>query len=120
MSNATASITGGSGSGGIARFVRDEFRPYPGRAATVARMLVACTVTMIIVMMFRIPFAFLGVFSALVISRETPKWLVRNGLAVVMANVARVVFALSGISLFYDYAVRISYSCWRASASSFS
>jgi hypothetical protein len=89
----------------IGQFFWVELKPYPGRAGTVARMVVACTLTMIVVMTLRIPFAFLGVFNSLVISRESPKWLVRNGPAVIVATAAGVTFALSGIRLFYDYPV---------------
>lgn len=103
MSHAEALTTDGNGLSGIAGFLRDELRPYPGRTATVARMLIACTCTMIVVMTLGLPFAFLGVFNALVISRETPEWLVKNGFVVVIANVAGVALALSGIGLFYDY-----------------
>jgi hypothetical protein len=89
----------------VGGFLREEFRPYPGRKATVARMAVACTVTTIIVMTFRIPYAFLGVFHAFVISRNSPGWLVKNGLAAVVASAAAVAYIAAGVRLFYDYPV---------------
>ena len=83
----------------------DELRPYPGRTETVARMVAACTVTTIIVMTFRLPYAFLGGFYAFVISRQKPEWLIRNGFAAVAASAAAVVYVAAGVQLFYDYQV---------------
>jgi hypothetical protein len=90
---------------GIWRTLSDELRPYPGRTETVVRMVVACTLTTIIVMTFRIPYAFLGIFNAFVISRQKPEWLVRNGFAAVAASAAAVVYSAVGVQLFYDYEV---------------
>jgi hypothetical protein len=90
---------------GICRVLRDELRPYPGRTATMIRMAVACTVTTMIVMTFRTPYAFLGVFNAFVISRQRPEWLMRNGLAAVVASAAAIAYVAIGVRLFYDYPV---------------
>jgi hypothetical protein len=90
---------------GIRRILSDELRPYPGRAEAVARTVAACTVTTIVVMIFRIPFAFLGVFYAFVISRQEPEWLVRNGFAAVAASAGAVVYVAAGVQLLYDYQV---------------
>ena len=90
---------------GIWPILSHELRPYPGRIETVVRMVAACTVTTIIVMSFRIPYAFLGVFNAFVISRQQPRWLVRNGFAAVAASAAAVVYTAAGVQLFYDYEV---------------
>ncbi|MBV9770389.1 MAG: hypothetical protein JOZ32_12520 [Bryobacterales bacterium] len=98
------SLTGAAGSG-IRQILSDELRPYPGRTATVARMVAACTITTLIVMTFRIPLAFLGIFYAFVISRQTPEWLLRNGLAAVAASAAAVLYVAAGVQLFYDYDV---------------
>ena len=54
-------------------FLRHELAPYPGRVATVARMVLAVTLVMVICDTFRIPFAFLGGIYALLISRESPR-----------------------------------------------
>ena len=98
------SLTGAAGSG-IRQILSDELRPYPGRTETVARMVAACTITTLIVMTFRIPLAFLGIFYAFVISRQTPEWLLRNGLATVAASAAAVLYVAAGVQLFYDYEV---------------
>jgi len=90
---------------GIGQILADELRPYAGRSETVARMAAACTVTTIIVMTFRIPYAFLGIFYAFVISRQRPEWLVRNGFGAVGGSAAAVVFVAAGVQVFYDYNV---------------
>lgn len=90
---------------GILQILSDELRPYPGRSETVVRMVVACTATTLIVMTFRIPYAFLGIFNAFVISRQRPEWLVRNGFAAVAASAAAAIYSVVGVQLFYDYAV---------------
>src|SRR5580692_7300156 len=54
-------------------FLKHELAPYPGRVATVARMVLAATLVMIICNTFRIPYAFVGGIYALLISRESPR-----------------------------------------------
>src|SRR6267378_5228370 len=51
-------------------FLREELAPYPGRAGTVARMVIAATLVMVICMTFRISYAYQGAIFALLISRE--------------------------------------------------
>lgn len=53
------------------RFLIAELAPYPGRAATVARTVTACLITMLLVMVFQLPNGFLAVFYALAISAKT-------------------------------------------------
>ena len=89
----------------IGQVLSDELRAYPGRTETVVRMVVACAVTTIVVMTFRIPYAFLGIFYAFVVSRQKPEWLLRNGFAAVAASAAAVVYVAAGVQLFYDYDV---------------
>jgi multidrug resistance protein MdtO len=52
-------------------FLKQELAPYPGRAALVARMVIAATLVMIITMTFRIPYGAYGAIYALTISRES-------------------------------------------------
>src|SRR5216683_6968441 len=54
-------------------FLKEELTPYPGRFETVARMVLAATLVMIICMTFRIPYGFQGAIYALLISRESPR-----------------------------------------------
>ncbi|MBV9769564.1 MAG: hypothetical protein JOZ32_08340 [Bryobacterales bacterium] len=51
-------------------FLRDELRPYPGRWAIVARMVVAATAVAVVSMIFRIPHAYQGAVYALLVSHE--------------------------------------------------
>jgi len=51
-------------------FLREELAPYPGRAATVARMVIAATLVMIICMTFRIHYGYQGAVYVLIVSRE--------------------------------------------------
>jgi uncharacterized membrane protein YccC len=83
--------------------LREELAPYPGRTAAVARMATACIVTMLAVMILKLPNGFLAVFYALAISREDPRSTVRNGFAIVLGNLAGLALALAGIILFIDY-----------------
>jgi hypothetical protein len=62
-------------------------------------------VTTIIVMTFRLPYAFLGVFNAFVISRHRPEWLLGNGLPAAIASVVAIAYVSIGVNLFYDYQV---------------
>jgi hypothetical protein len=86
-------------------FLAEELRPYPGRKETVIRMAAASIVTTIIVMTFRMPYSFLGIFNAFVLSLRNPEWLLRNGWAAVAASVAAVAYVAAGVNLFYDYQV---------------
>ena len=45
-------------------FLKEELAPYPGRFDTVARMVIAATLVMIVTMTFRIPYGFQGAISA--------------------------------------------------------
>jgi multidrug resistance protein MdtO len=54
-------------------FLREELAPYPGRGVLVARVLVATTVVMVLIMTFQIPFGAVAVYFAMLISRESPE-----------------------------------------------
>src|SRR6266404_4094931 len=51
-------------------FLKEELAPYPGRDKLVARMVIAATLVMFIIMTFRLPFGYQAIF-ALMVSRET-------------------------------------------------
>ncbi len=53
-------------------FLREELAPYSGRGLLVARMTIAATIVMVLVMTFRIPYGAYGAVYALTISRENP------------------------------------------------
>lgn len=87
----------------LAGFLMEELAPYPGRAASVARITTACVATMLLVMVFQIPNGFLAVFYALAISRVGLRATFRDGLALVLGNLAGLAVAVAGIVLFIDF-----------------
>ena len=52
-------------------FLKEELAPYRGRAALVARIVVASTLFMIITMIFRLPYGAYGAVFAITLSRES-------------------------------------------------
>ena len=101
--SAESPALGNTGLDWLAAFLKEELAPYPGRATAVARMVTACIVTMLAVMIFKLPNGFLAVFYALAISRGDQRSTVRNGFAIVLGNIAGLALALAGIVLFIDY-----------------
>jgi hypothetical protein len=100
----TDSTTRLNGSGdGLAAFLRDEIAPYPGRVAAVSRIVTACILTMLLVMTFKLPNGFLAVFYALAISRGDAHSTVRDGVRILLANIAALVVSVAGIVLFIDF-----------------
>ena len=75
-------------------FLRKELAPYPGRAWTVARMTIAATVVMLLIMVFRLPNAALGAYFTLLLSRENPRSTFTSAVSVLGAVGAALVFAL--------------------------
>lgn len=91
-------------------FLRHELAPYPGRAATVARMVLAATLVMIICNTFRIPFAFLGAIYALLISRESPRATLSSAGTILFVAVTGVVYTL--VSIPFVVSVPILHFLW--------
>jgi multidrug resistance protein MdtO len=73
-------------------FLKGELTPYPGRARTVTRMVIAATLVMIVCMTFRVPYGFQGAIYALLISRETPRATLQS---------AGTIFIVSGLGAAY-------------------
>ena len=51
-------------------FLKKELAPYPGRGALVARIVISATLTMILLVTFRIPGGVIGALTAFLFSRE--------------------------------------------------
>jgi len=51
-------------------FLRKEFAPYPGRGALVARVVISATLTMILIVTFRIPQGVVGALTAFFFSHD--------------------------------------------------
>ncbi len=72
-------------------FLKEELAPYPGRFELMARMVLASTLIMIVVMTFRIPYGVFAAIYALFISRESLRTTLQAaGLAVFMSAVGAV------------------------------
>ena len=76
------------------RFLKHELAPYPGRALTVARMVLAATVVMIACNTFRIPYAFLGGIYALLISRESARATLSSAGKILLLTLSAVAYVL--------------------------
>ena len=72
-------------------FLREELTPFPGRGALVARMVIAATLSMIIIVTFRIPGGAIGALCAFILSRENLVSTAKSALNVVIA------FGISGL-----------------------
>ncbi len=91
-------------------FLKHELAPYPGRAKTVARMVLAATLVMIICNTFRIPYAFLGGIYALLISRESPRATLGSAGAVLLLAAAGVAYIV--ISVQFVISVPLLHFLW--------
>src|SRR5262245_13524695 len=72
-------------------FLRKELAPYPGRGAIVARMVIAATITAVLIVTFRIPGGAIGVLCAFILSREDLLATARSAFVLITA------FAIAGI-----------------------
>ncbi len=91
-------------------FLKHELAPYPGRAATVARMVLAVTLVMIVCNTFRIPYAFLGGIYALLISRESPQATLSSAGTVLLLVSAGVVYIV--VSVQFAISVPLLHFLW--------
>jgi multidrug resistance protein MdtO len=66
-------------------FLRQELAPYPGRGAMVSRMVIAATLTMIIIVTFRIPGGAVGALCAFILSRENLLSTAKSALSIILA-----------------------------------
>ncbi len=86
-------------------FLKEELAPYPGRAALVARIVIAATIVMILTMTFRIPFGAYAATYTFMISREDPRATVRSAVTEVIAFACTVLYTLVGAMLFLNHPV---------------
>ncbi len=91
-------------------FLKHELAPYPGRAVTVARMVLAATLVMIICNTFRIPYAFLGGIYALLISRESPRATLTSAGTVLLLAATGVAYIL--VSVQFVVSVPLLHFLW--------
>jgi multidrug resistance protein MdtO len=75
-------------------FLKDELAPYPGRLATVLRMVLAATLVMLLCMTFRIPYGFQGAIYALLLTRESPRATLRSSALILLFSVSSAAYVL--------------------------
>jgi len=81
-------------------FLKNELAPYPGRAWVVARVTIAATLVMILVMTFQIPNGFLAAIFTLFLSRENPTATFVAGLRTIAAFLLATTYTLIGAAMF--------------------
>jgi multidrug resistance protein MdtO len=87
----------------FASFLREELKPYRGRARLALRYTVAATITMLLIVTFRLPGAAIGGFFSLLLSREAPITTLRGGISTVASFLCGTAFLLTGAILLVDY-----------------
>lgn len=87
------------------RMFLSEMAPYPGRANTVARMVVAATLVMLVTMTFRIHGAALAGYYAILLTRDNLAATWRQGITFVLAFAAGALYMLVSMMLVHDYPV---------------
>ena len=80
-------------------FLKKELSPYPGRGALVARTVIAATLTMILIVTFRIPGGVIGALSAFLLSRENLVSTARSALNLMIAFAIGTLFIPVGARL---------------------
>src|ERR1700761_5720207 len=80
-------------------FLRKELAPYPGRGQLVARTVIAATLSMILIVTFRIPGGVIGALCAFILSRENLLATAKSALLLVLAFVLGALFIPVGARL---------------------
>jgi multidrug resistance protein MdtO len=81
-------------------FLRQELAPYPGRGTIVARMVIAATITAVLIATFRIPYGAVGALIAFILTRENVASTARSALTLVLAFAAGGLFVPIGARFF--------------------
>jgi multidrug resistance protein MdtO len=84
------------------QFLKSELAPYPGREVTVARMVIAATLTMILIMTFKVPGGALGGIYALLISRDSLYATLNSAATIAVSYAAGFFFVLTGAIFLAD------------------
>jgi multidrug resistance protein MdtO len=82
------------------KFLKKELAPYPGRGALVARIVISATLTMILIVTFRIPGGVVGALSAFIFSRENLVATARSAIFLITAFALGTLFIPVGARLF--------------------
>jgi multidrug resistance protein MdtO len=86
----------------LAQFLGKELEPYPGRALAVTRIVIAATLSMIVIMTFQIHGGGLGALYAFFIARDDLQATIKSAIAVFATYTIGLCFVLVGANLFAD------------------
>lgn len=81
-------------------FLKKELAPYPGRGTLVARMVISATLSMILIVTFRIPGGVIGALAAFLLSRENLVSTARSALFMIVAFLIGALFIPVGARMF--------------------
>jgi multidrug resistance protein MdtO len=84
------------------QFLKTELAPYPGRAWVVGRITIAATITMILVMTFRIPYGFQAAIYTLFLSRENPRATLIGGIRIAIVVAIATSYTVLTIMMMVD------------------
>jgi uncharacterized membrane protein YccC len=98
-----APSTDGNALEAVLDFLDRELRPYPGRTAAVARIVLACVITMLIVVVTRLPFGFLAVLFVVAMPRGDSSSTIQHGIRMLLANAAGAAMAMAALTVCADY-----------------
>src|SRR5262249_34856946 len=84
------------------QFLKTELAPYPGRAWVVTRITIAATITMVLVMTFRVPYGFLAALAPFLLSRENPTATLRSFIGIVVVSAIATLYVIGGVMLLLD------------------
>jgi multidrug resistance protein MdtO len=94
----------------LPEFFRHELAPYPGRWSLVGRMVIAATLSMIVIVTFRIPYGAIGVNCAFILSRENLTATAKSGLSFILAFAVWAVLTPIGARMFAS--IPITHFVW--------
>ena len=102
----------------VARVIRAELVFYPGRASLMARIVLSCTVVMVLIMVFRMPGAALGAYYPLLFSRDNPRATrrsaLRTGLVCVLGTAEIIIGAMFFVGSPFLHLVWVAVSLFAA------
>src|SRR5260370_32686052 len=84
-------------------FLKEELAPYPGRAALVARIVIAATIVMCLTMPFRLPCGAYAAISTFMLSRERHRVTASSAITAAMMFLCAAVYILLGAMLFLNH-----------------
>ena len=84
----------------LPNFLRQELAPYPGRGTLVARTVISATLTMMLIVTFRIPGGVVGALSAFIFSREDLLSTTKSAIFLILTVVIGALFIPVGARFF--------------------